>query len=100
MLNIIGPRSSGKTIALIRLCAEQGGYIVCQSDRAARRIQQMAQEMGLKIPFPITFEDLLEKRLHGRNCSPLHIDNADMLLSQICNNAGATLSTTTLSSEE
>jgi ABC-type Mn2+/Zn2+ transport system ATPase subunit len=100
MANITGPRGGGKTIALIRLCAEQGGYIVCQSHQAARRIQQMAQEMGLNIPFPITFEDLLEKRLNGRGCSPLHVDNADLLVSLICRNAGAQLGNTTTSSEE
>jgi hypothetical protein len=100
MINILRPRRSGKTTDLIRICAEQGGYIVCQSKVEARRIFEAAQKMDLSIPFPITYDEFLSKRFHGKNCSPLHIDDADQLLATICGGAGATLGSITTTSED
>lgn len=56
---VVGGRRSGKTRRLIELCAEYGGYMVVRSHREAHRVAQMARELGLRIPFPISHGELL-----------------------------------------
>jgi hypothetical protein len=80
MKQITGGIRSGKTTELIRLSAETGGYIVCLNMDEASRIQFQSQEMGLKIPFPITFDEFKSHQYYGRGIKGFLIDNADMLL--------------------
>jgi len=80
---ITGPRRSGKTMALITACAEQGGYIVVADYSRARDVAERARALGLTIAFPFTFDEFLKGAFHGRNCSPLWIDDADDLLCAI-----------------
>jgi hypothetical protein len=81
---IIGDRQTGKTQTLIRLCAEaeangEVSYIVCHNRREAYRIAKLAEELNLKIGFPITYDEFLN--LRGRSfITRFFIDNADYLL--------------------
>lgn len=77
---IKGGRRSGKTTELIRMCAENGGYIVCRSYNAASMIQKQSKEMGLKIPYPLTYTELLHKSYYAKGVKKLYIDDADELL--------------------
>lgn len=83
---IYGSRRSGRTTQLIEACAEaekngEACCIVCHSHQEARRIMQRAEEMGLEIPYPISFDAL---PLKGTNhYMKLYIDNAEFLLQQM-----------------
>ena len=77
---LVGPRQSGKTTELIKLASTYGGYIVCRSRQMAGEISDMAHKMELRIAFPITYEEFIEKRYYGKNISKFYIDDADALL--------------------
>lgn len=83
MKKIIKARQSGKTTELIKISAKSGDYIVCSSPKECQRIQLVAQGMNLNIPFPITYEDLIEKQYYGKNISGFLIDNIEMFLNYI-----------------
>jgi thymidine kinase len=92
---IIGGCQSGKTSELIERCARKGGYIVCMNRPEAERVFAMAKKMELGIPFPITFDELLNDRHHSTGVHKFHIDEADELLRYICR--GIELATITIS---
>lgn len=51
-------RGKGKTTELIKLSSEKWYYIVCSTKRRAEHIVNMADKMGLDIPFPLTLKEL------------------------------------------
>ena len=65
---------------VIKMSAEKDYYIVCQNRKECSRIFHIAQELGLNMPFPVSFDEFLEKRYCGRHIKGFIIDNADMLL--------------------
>lgn len=77
---IVSGRRSGKTTKLIKLCAEKGGLIVCANVQRVESIAKMAREMGLKIPQPITFDELRERQYYGTGVKQFYIDDAEYLL--------------------
>jgi len=77
---IIRPMRGGKTTELIKRCAERGGYIVCRSLEEAGRIFGQAKQMGLKIPFPISYDEFVNRKYYGKGVKKFHIDNIDMLV--------------------
>ena len=80
---IMGGRGSGKTKKLIQLSSSSWKYIVCKDEKEIERITDFAREMGLRIPFPITYRDFLEKKYYGRGIKGFLIDNADMLIQNL-----------------
>lgn len=76
------PRT-GKTTELIKKCAEKGGYIVCLDNNRANMIAEMARNMNVKIPFPLTFYELITNRYYARGIRKVYIDNADELIRHI-----------------
>lgn len=91
-------RQSGKTTELIRLCAENGGYIVCRSDNMASAIQDQAGEMGLDIPFPLTYTEFIEGKYYGAGVRKIYIDDAEALLEKMAH--GVELEAITISDTE
>ena len=77
-------RGKGKTIRLIQESAIHNYYLVVDSKQMAENVYRFAYENGLRIPFPITFDDLIKGRFYGRGIKGFLIDNADMLLSYLC----------------
>lgn len=73
----------GKTTELIRRCAENGGYIVCASSMRAKHTYEMAKDLGYKIPYPLTFDELLEKRYYKQGIKKIYIDDAMELIQKI-----------------
>lgn len=58
----IGERQSGKTTKLIKRSAAEGSYILVATKRQANNIFKQASEMGIKIPFPVTIDEVLNYR--------------------------------------
>lgn len=82
---ITGGRRTGRTQKLIRLAAEaeargEVSYIVCHSHQEATRIFRLADELGLKIGFPLSYEEFLTRKYSGMNIANLYIDNVEYLL--------------------
>ena len=80
---ICTPRRTGKTTKLIEACAEQGGYIVCSSEREARDIARRAKDMGHNIPFPVTSFEVVNGKTLGKRIELLHVDNAEFVLQDL-----------------
>lgn len=80
---IIRKPSAGKTMELIDRSEAGNLYIVCADRGRVKNIVNMAKWWGKKIPFPITFDELLSNRLLGRHIEGLLIDDADDLLKRI-----------------
>ena len=83
---IIGKRCSGKTTELIKESAEKQIYILVGTKAMARCVFDMAKEMGLNIPFPVTvYEYLRGNKFRGSSIrrDGLLIDDADVVFQQI-----------------
>jgi len=77
---IVGGRQIGKTTELIKMAHENGGYIICRSKMMCGEIADMARKMEMRIAFPLTYEEFLNKRYYGKGISKFYIDDADALL--------------------
>ncbi len=95
---IIKPRQSGKTSELIRMSEETNAYILTPNRVMAEYVSIMAKQQGYNILFPITLDEYMRSRLKGSHVTHILIDNADMVLQQIFNEA--TIDAITMSSEE
>lgn len=84
MTTIAGPRGSGKTTELIRLCAEENArgvrtsILVVNIDRASQ-VAIQAENMGIDIPFPLILSELRGK-LSGSPIRQILVDDADDLV--------------------
>lgn len=81
-------RQTGRTTTLIEMCheAERRGevsYMVCHSEGEARRIFQLAKELGKDIAMPITHLDFLNSKYHAPHIKYFYIDNLEFLLSRL-----------------
>lgn len=75
----IGTRQSGKTTKLIQLSAETGAIIVVGTYSMVKYVMSMAINMGLKIPEPISYKDLIERAHYEHLTRRYLIDEAQML---------------------
>ncbi|MFW5847491.1 MAG: hypothetical protein ACOCVF_01040 [bacterium] len=83
MKKIIMEKGCGKTHQLILKSASTGHYIVCFDSNEASRIQSKAMDMGVQIPFPLTFSEFLNKEYYARNIKGFLIDNVEMLIQEL-----------------
>lgn len=80
----IGGRGSGRTTKLIKACAaDKGSVIVSPTRRNAEYIANLAKQMGLDIPEPISFEQFQNRRYQGNRVSGFYFDNLDAILSML-----------------
>jgi hypothetical protein len=91
MQAVIMDRGKGKTTELVKKCAEHGGYIVVRSSLACTWAVKVAESLELQIPFPLTYQELIQGQLHGKNCSPLWIDDLDAFAAAFVSSVGAKL---------
>lgn len=77
---IYNGRGAGKTTELIKICAKQGGYIVCHSFNEAHRIFKQAKKLNLNIPLPISYQEFVNKEYYAKEVKKFHIDNVYMLV--------------------
>lgn len=79
---ITKPAGGGKTHQLIKMCSEQGGYIVCSTQRDCERVFAMAKSLGCDISFPISWHEFINNRFHARGVKKVYIDDLDRCLEQ------------------
>jgi hypothetical protein len=79
---ITGDKGTGKTVALIQESAKTKAYIVVSDRHHAAWVERKAHEMGLKIPFPLTYDEFLDGRAnYGRGMKyAVLIDDVNLLL--------------------
>lgn len=83
---IIGKRGYGKTTKLIRRSYDENLYILVASRERAYQVAQMATEMGLTIPFPVSVDEYFRSdKFRGSSIrrDGLLIDDADDVLQAI-----------------
>ena len=97
MKKIIMRRGAGKTTELISLSAETGYYIVTPTKERADMLFRYAQELGKKIPFPISFGEYMAHKPIGCFAKNILIDDADTILSMIF--SGFTIKAITMTDE-
>ncbi|MDD5708778.1 MAG: hypothetical protein PHR35_22920 [Kiritimatiellae bacterium] len=74
---LVQPPRSGKTMAMIRMADDFNGYIVCRSQRDAYRIAELARNMGARIHFPVTYDEVDRHQYHAGGVHRFWFDGAD-----------------------
>lgn len=77
------PRNAGKTSELIKESAEHGYYIITMDHDSARKTVEQAAQMGLDIPFPLTYREFKNRAFYARGIKGFLVDNIDGFLEQI-----------------
>lgn len=91
------PRRGGKTTYLIERSARTGEIIVCFDSNEAERVFDYAKYMGIEIPKPVTFADMMRYSERGRNPAGYIIDNIDIILTRL---TGVKFNLATISSNQ
>jgi hypothetical protein len=91
---ITGNRGSGRTTELIKISHEKQIPIVCSTNLSAKYILDMAKEMKLEIPTPLSISSF-ETAFRGRKIEGILIDNVEFVLSHIFNTRVDTISVET-----
>lgn len=82
---VTGKRGSGKTRKLIELSVETGYPIVTSSEVSAKYIKELAQQMGVEVPYVYTERQAREGRIMGFDRRAVLIDNAESLIEDALN---------------
>lgn len=77
---IIRGRQQGKTTELIKLAAEEWLYIICPSKMQACNVAKQAIDLGVDIPYPLTWLDYVNGNYYGKGINGFAIDNLDMCI--------------------
>jgi hypothetical protein len=78
---IVAPRRAGKTTQLIKQCAQyKYALIVCNNRRMCEWTFTHAKEIGVDIPMPITYDELMRGVYRGKNIDAFLLDNAEIFL--------------------
>ena len=84
------PRAKGKTTRLLYASEFQEIPILCVNDRYKEYLIDAAEELGLKIPEPISVTEVVSNRLRGNNIGDngVLVDEAPMVLQSLLNSFG------------
>lgn len=80
MIVIKDKPGSGKTKKLIQLSAETGCTIVTANLSTVKFTLRFAEDLGLKIPEPITFSSFFSRRYRGIRIKGFLFDDADSFI--------------------
>ena len=82
---LIGKRQYGKTTHLIRRSSDEWVYILTSNYPRASEIFNMAKNMNLDIPYPVTVDEYLKSGFKGSSITRdgILIDDADQILQMI-----------------
>lgn len=78
-------RGKGKTTELVKMSAETQTYILTATKQNVRHICQIADDLGLNIPYPITVNEYLDGKLKESFIKSILIDDVDCVLRSIFN---------------
>ena len=78
----ISGRQFGKTTMLIKESAKTGATIAVATYHMAKYVQDMAAQMGLEIPEPVTYAEIFRNYRENKNKRYL-VDELQMMLSQL-----------------
>ena len=87
-------RNSGKTMEIIKESALTGSYILVRDHSEVEIIAQLAQQMNLSIPYPVTVSEMSLGRIQGTSLKRdgVLVDNAGQVLEQLIGTKINTLS--------
>ena len=77
---LVKKRGTGKTTALIYTSATTGIPIVAYTKKHCAYITEKAREYGVKIPTPVTVEEVRNGNLSGTGVAELLIDDAEDII--------------------
>lgn len=80
MRTLYSGRQSGKTMKLIKISAELSVPIIVKDVATGNHLKRRAKEMGVKIPNPISIDDIITGRIKGINFNTVLVDDADYIL--------------------
>ena len=101
MIVIAGKQNSGKTDALIEIAGKEFAYVVVADPRRATAVERRAQELNVKIPFPLTYDEFRRGEYFGRGVRAFVIDDVDDLVRSMSMNVPVlAISATVTDSEE
>lgn len=88
MTTIAGPRGSGKTTELIKLCAEKNAKgspaaILVVDKKRAEYVADLARVMEISIPHPVTLDEMKDGAFRGSFIERILVDDADNLMRRI-----------------
>lgn len=75
-----GKRGCGKTTELIKLASVKHLYIVCASRQRVEYVAQLARELELEIPFPISIDEL---PLRSRHIHEVLVDDIEDVIAAL-----------------
>lgn len=81
------PRQSGKTTKLIKKSSKNNIPIIVGSLENVKSVEYMAKELGLQIPKPLTYSQLLDHQIISKNGNKVKVyfDDLEYLLGNISN---------------
>jgi len=86
MVKIIKGRGEGKTTELIKMSHDTNTYILVANANRVREIADMAREMELSIPFPVTVDEYFSSHgFQGSFIRNILIDDAEDVLKTVFN---------------
>jgi len=74
---------SGKTIKLIKECAERDGCIICKTMDTARDIAMVADKIEVNIRFPLSYSEFQQRNYISKNINCFLIDDLEQFLNFI-----------------
>lgn len=77
---IARPAATGKTTELIRRSAETFAYIVCAGPERIQYVRDLARQLGLDIPFPLTAAEFFTGRFNTRGIRGFLLDDIDDMI--------------------
>lgn len=80
---IVRGRQGGKTTVLIRIAAETGCYIVCADHRRAWQVARQAEDLGLRVPFPLSVSEWRKGEYHPPGVPGLLFDDLDKIVGML-----------------
>lgn len=83
MEKIISYRCTGKTTELVKLSAKHNIVIVCPNYVMATLAEQIAKDMKLKIPTPVSLDEFNRQRENGYRFKSILIDELGMCAEKI-----------------
>lgn len=80
---IIGTRGSGKSVRLMKYAHKYDLQVVCIDRRACCNFSDLANQLNIKIKYPITFQELINGECYRRKTDKFVLDDVDQMLQHL-----------------